>query len=170
VANLINQIEQLIAPALHNMGLEIVRVLLTGNQRQKLQVMIERSDLAPVTMDNCVDASREISLLLDVEDPIEGSYRLEVTSPGLDRPLMKPADYQRFVGARARIQTQLPIAGRRNFTGIIVSADEEVCEILVQGKGEEEESFRLPFIEIQQGRLDPEVEFNKLINNKAKKG
>ncbi len=86
--HLIDQVEQLLTPVLNHMGFEIVRIQLTGSKRPCLQVMIERQDLTPLTMENCVQASREISAVMDVEDPIESAYRLEVTSPGLDRPLV----------------------------------------------------------------------------------
>jgi ribosome maturation factor RimP len=111
------QVAELIEPTLHDMGFELVRVLLHGGHRPTLQVMAERVDRAPMTVDQCAEISRAVSALLDVADPIAGSYQLEVTSPGLDRPLTRRADFDRFRGAEARVETDVPIEGRRRFRG-----------------------------------------------------
>jgi ribosome maturation factor RimP len=111
------QITELIEPTLNEMGFELVRVLVTGGQRPTLQIMAERRDQTPMTLEHCAEASRAVSALLDVADPIAGAYRLEVTSPGIDRPLVRRADYERFAGLEARLETELPIDGRRRFRG-----------------------------------------------------
>src|SRR5271156_4437025 len=98
------------------MGYCLVRVALTGAQRPTLQVMAERGDEVAMTVDDCADISRSISALLDVADPIASAYTLEVSSPGIDRPLVRPEDYQRFAGHLARIETRVPVAGRRRFS------------------------------------------------------
>jgi ribosome maturation factor RimP len=113
----IRQITELIEPTLNEMGFELVRVLVGGGQRPTLQIMVERRDEAPITVEHCAEVSHAISALLDVADPIAGAYRLEVTSPGIDRPLVRPADYERFAGLEARLETELPIDGRRRFRG-----------------------------------------------------
>jgi ribosome maturation factor RimP len=170
VTTLTNRIEQFLQPALAALGFQIVRVLLSGRKRPCLQVMIERMDLTPLTMENCVQASREISLLLDAEDPIDGPYRLEVTSPGLDRPLIKATDYQRFIGEKIKIQTVSPIEGRRNFTGVLIHADTEACELHVDRENTEQQVVRLVYTNIAQARLDPDEDFKTLIKKgKAKK-
>ena len=99
------QITELIEPTLNEMGFELIRVLVTGGQRPTLQIMVERADLAPLTVEHCAGASRAISALLDVADPIAGAYRLEVSSPGIERPLVRRADYERFAGLEARLET-----------------------------------------------------------------
>jgi ribosome maturation factor RimP len=111
------QITELIEPTLNEMGFELVRVLVAGGQRPTLQIMVERRDQAAMTVEHCAEASHAISALLDVADPIAGAYRLEVTSPGIDRPLVRRADYERFAGLEARLETELPIDGRRRFRG-----------------------------------------------------
>ena len=111
------QITELIEPTLNEMGFELVRVLVAGGQRPTLQIMVERRDEAPITVEHCAEVSHAISALLDVADPIAGAYRLEVTSPGIDRPLVRRADYERFAGLEARLETELPIDGRRRFRG-----------------------------------------------------
>jgi ribosome maturation factor RimP len=129
------QIADLIEPTLNEMGFELVRVLVTGGQRPTLQIMVERADLAPVTVEHCVEASRAISALLDVADPIAGAYRLEVSSPGIDRPLVKRADFERFAGLEARLETELPIDGRRRFRGRLAGlADDQVRLALPEGE------------------------------------
>lgn len=117
MADTAQRIERLIEPALTAMGYELVRVAFRGGGQQTLQIMAERRDGAGMTVDDCADISRTLSALLDVEDPIAGSYTLEVSSPGIDRPLVKRADFERFAGFEARIETVQPIAGRKRFRG-----------------------------------------------------
>ena len=106
------------------MGYELVRVMLRGRQRPTLEVMAERADRAAMTVDDCVEISRAVSALLDVEDPLPGSYVLEVTSPGIDRPLVRPDDFVRFAGLEARVETAEPIDGRRRFKGRLLGVEE----------------------------------------------
>jgi ribosome maturation factor RimP len=113
----IRKVTDLIEPALGDMGFEVVRVLLMGGQRPTLQVMAERADHRPMTVEQCAEISHTVSALLDVADPIPGAYRLEVTSPGIDRPLTRRADYERFAGFEARLETVTPIDDRRRFRG-----------------------------------------------------
>ena len=117
------EIERLIAPSLSVMGYEIVRVLLGGDKRVKLQLMIERTDGAGITVDDCAAASRATEAILDVEDPIKGAYVLEVSSPGIDRPLTRLADFERFAGFDAKVETRMPVDGRRRFSGRLLGLD-----------------------------------------------
>jgi ribosome maturation factor RimP len=131
----IRQITELIEPTLRDLGLELVRVLVSGGQRPTLQIMVERGDHAPTTLDDCAAASHAVSALLDVADPLPGAYRLEVTSPGIDRPLVRRADYERFAGFEARLETELPIEGRRRFRGRLLGvADDRVRLALPEGE------------------------------------
>jgi ribosome maturation factor RimP len=111
------EIERMILPTLNELGFAIVRVLLSGDRRAKLQVMIERADAQPLTVDDCSTASRAIEAILDVEDPISGGYVLEVSSPGIDRPLTRPADFERWKGFQVKLELLRPVDGRRRFTG-----------------------------------------------------
>jgi ribosome maturation factor RimP len=138
----------LIEPTLAGMGYELVRVVVAGRDRPTLQVMIERPDGAAITVDDCEIVSRALSAKLDVEDPIASSYTLEVSSPGIDRPLVRPKDYQRFAGHVARIEARAPIAGRRRFTGRIVGADDTRQRIAV-----EEGEVEIPFAEVARAKL-----------------
>ena len=109
------KIEQDIAPTLDSMGYDVVRVALNGSETKVLQVMAERKDRIDMTVDDCADVSRAVSALLDVSDPFTGHYTLEVSSPGLDRPLLKVADYDRFAGDEAKIELNREINGRKRF-------------------------------------------------------
>jgi ribosome maturation factor RimP len=129
------QVAELIEPTLSDMGFELVRVLLHGGQRPVLQVMAERADRAPMSVEHCAEISRAVSAILDVADPIAGAYRLEVTSPGLDRPLTRRADFERFRGFEARVETELPIAGQRRFRGRLLGVvDDQLRLQLAEGE------------------------------------
>ncbi len=142
------QIERLIEPSLAAMGYEIVRVLIMGKHSPTLQIMAERKDEQAMTVEDCADISRQISAVLDVEDPIRSAYTLEVSSPGLDRPLTRPKDFQRFAGYEAKLETRVPIDGRRKFTGKLIGLDGEVVK-LKDDAGE----VALPYAQIQKARL-----------------
>jgi ribosome maturation factor RimP len=143
-----DSLANLIEPTLSGMGYELVRVVVSGRDRPTLQVMIDRLDGAPITVDDCETASRALSAKLDVEDPIASSYTLEVSSPGIDRPLVRPKDYLRFAGHVARIEARAPIAGRRRFTGRIIGADDARLRIAV-----EEGEVEIPFSEVARAKL-----------------
>ena len=121
---IVNQIEKkvagLIAEPLEAMGFELVRVRLTGGARPVLQVMAEHTDGTAMTVEDCAEISHGISVLLDTEDPVSGAYTLEVSSPGIDRPLTRLRDFERYAGFEARIETHEPIGGRRRFKGRIL--------------------------------------------------
>lgn len=120
-----DQIGQLIAPAIAGAGYDLVRVQLgnAAGHGQNLQVMVERQDRRAMTVDDCAEVSRLVSALLDVEDPLPGHYMLEVSSPGIDRPLVRPEDYDRFAGFEAKIETAQPVDGRRRFRGRVRGRD-----------------------------------------------
>jgi ribosome maturation factor RimP len=103
-----------------------------------------------VNVDDCAKVSRQLSALLDVEDPLPGQYTLEVSSPGLDRPLVKPEDFRRFVGETVKVKMQQPVLGRRNFSGrlVEVAADHVVVEV-------DKEIFNLAFDDMERARLVP---------------
>ena len=112
-----NRIAQAIEPPLAAMGYRLVRVVITSGRRATLQVMAERFDDQPMTVDDCAQISRSVSALLDVADPIDGAYMLEISSPGIDRPLVRAEDYDRFCGFEAKIELSRPLNGRKRFRG-----------------------------------------------------
>ncbi len=142
------RIEQIISPSVEAMGYEVVRVQVTGGQRAVLQVMAERADGAPMTVEDCADISRSVSALLDVEDPIKGAYTLEVSSPGIDRPLTRLKDYERFAGFEAKLETRLAVDGRKRFKGMLKGVEDGlVCIDSEQG------AARLEFDNILRAKL-----------------
>jgi ribosome maturation factor RimP len=112
-----NRIAQTIEPSLEAMGYHLVRVVLTSGRRATLQVMAERRDDQPMTVEDCAQISRSVSALLDVAEPIAGAYMLEISSPGIDRPLVRTEDYDRFSGFEAKIELGRPVDGRKRFRG-----------------------------------------------------
>jgi ribosome maturation factor RimP len=112
-----NRIAQMIEPSLEAMGYRLVRAVITSGRRATLQVMAERLDDRPMAVDDCAQISHSVSALLDVADPIAGAYTLEISSPGIDRPLVRTEDYDRFSGFEAKIELARPIDGRKRFRG-----------------------------------------------------
>jgi ribosome maturation factor RimP len=125
------RIADMIEPSLEGMGYELVRVLMQGRTQAVLQIMAERKDGKAMTVEDCADISRQISALLDVDDPIEGAYSLEVSSPGIDRPLTRAKDYQTYAGFEAKLETDQPVDGRKRFRGKLLGLDEQGCVKLV---------------------------------------
>ena len=133
VLHLEQRIEEIIEPAVHDLGFEIVRVQLSGNHNPRLQIMVEPIVGDIMTVDHCATISRAVSAILDVDDPIEGAYTLEVSSPGLDRPLVKLRDFERFAGFDVRIETFEAVDGRKRFRGRLSSVEGETITIEVDG-------------------------------------
>lgn len=145
---LAERIARLITPAIEAMGFELVRVQVSGSQRPTLQIMAEPNNGRAMSIDDCADISRAISAVLDVEDPIAGAYSLEVSSPGIDRPLTRAKDYERFLGHEAKVETNAPLDGRKRFKGPIKSVDGNAVELSVDGA-----DLRIPFAAIHKAKL-----------------
>ena len=149
-----NEIARIIEPSLEAMGYRLVRLMQTGGPRRPtLQIMAERRDEAPMTVADCAEISRAVSALLDVADPIAGAYMLEVSSPGIDRPLVRPEDYDRFAGFEARVDLASPLdvagqGGRKRFRGRILGREGDQIR-LADEKGE----VRLPLDAIARAKL-----------------
>jgi ribosome maturation factor RimP len=120
-----NRIAHAIEPSLGAMGYRLVRVVVTSGRRPTLQVMAERLDDQAMTVEDCAQISHSVSAILDISDPIAGAYMLEISSPGIDRPLVRAEDYDRFAGFEARIELSRPVEGRKRFRGRLLgtSAD-----------------------------------------------
>ena len=145
---LADRIAKLITPTLDSLGFELVRVQLSGSQRPTLQVMAEPANGRVMSVEDCATVSRAISALLDVEDPISGTYSLEVSSPGIDRPLTRTKDYERFMGHEAKIETNAPIDGRKRFKGAIKAVDAKAVALDVESA-----EIRIPFAAIHKSKL-----------------
>ncbi|MEL6857439.1 MAG: ribosome maturation factor RimP [Pseudomonadota bacterium] len=118
------RIFSLAEPLAGELGLEIVRIRLMGGNRPLLQIMIEKAGGAPTDVEDCATFSRTLSPLLEAEDPISEAYRLEVSTPGIDRPLTRVGDFGRWIGHLAKLELTMPLDGRRRFQGIIRREDE----------------------------------------------
>jgi ribosome maturation factor RimP len=143
------RIETLIAPSLEAMGYRLVRVAVTGGRSTPvLQVMAERMDERPMGVDDCTEVTHTVSALLDVADPIEHTYLLEVSSPGIDRPLVRREDYERFQGHEAKLELTAPIEGRRRFRGKLLGIEADRVRLNLGA-----EVVELPLARIQRAKL-----------------
>jgi ribosome maturation factor RimP len=143
-----NCIAQAIEPSLEAMGYRLVRVVITSGRRATLQVMAERLDDQPMTVENCAQISHQVSAILDIADPIAGAYVLEISSPGIDRPLVRAEDFDRFSGFEARIELAQPIEGRKRFRGRLLGISGESVR-LATGTGE----MILPLADVARAKL-----------------
>jgi ribosome maturation factor RimP len=146
--DLTDRIAGLLEPVVDVMGYSLVRIMVMGQKRPRLQIMVERRDDRAMTVDDCADVSRAISAVLDVEDPIAGAHVLEVSSPGIDRPLVRLADFERFAGFDARIETERPISERRRFTGRLLGTQADQVRLRTESGDVE-----LPYREIARAKL-----------------
>ncbi len=146
--DVVDQIGSLIGPALADMGFELVRVRVTGSQRKTLQIMADRLDGSAMSVDDCADISHATSAILDVEDPITDAYVLEVSSPGIDRPLTKLSHFERYVGFDAKVEMQHMIDGRKRFSGRLVGVEEDTVRLVHDGA-----QVALSFSEIRNAKL-----------------
>lgn len=145
------QIEQLITPAIEDMGFSLVRVKFTGSGRQTLQIMAERKNTLGMGLEDCAEISRVVSAILDVEDVIKAEYDLEVSSPGIDRPLVKLQDFIKFKGYEIKLNTSQPIEARKKFVGRIKDVEGE--DIIFTANDQPEKVYRIPFESVHSAKL-----------------
>jgi ribosome maturation factor RimP len=147
---LVSRVQALVERVIERMGYELVGVEYVHQQgRPVLRLFIDKGE--GVTVDDCQAVSGQVSALLDVEEPIPGAYDLEVSSPGWDRPLYTRDQFQRFIGHRARIRSKVPVAGRRNFVGVIERVDAGAVTLSQDG-----ETVTLAFEQMEKAKLVPE--------------
>ena len=145
-----DRLYDLIEPSVRVLGYELVGVeFLRAGERSTLRVYIDTSD--GITVDDCASVSRQVSALLDVEDPLPGHYNLEVSSPGLDRPLFRPEHFSQFAGQQVKVRTQVPLDGHRTFRGELIEyRDGHV--VLDDGQSE----LHIPWDAVGRANLVPE--------------
>ena len=144
------QLWDLLEPVVTGMGYELVEIEYNpGSWHGLLRLYIDHED--GIVLDDCTEVSHQVSALLDVEDPIHGRYSLEVSSPGMDRPLRGIKDYERFTGEIVKIKTGMAIDGRRNFKGRLCGVEGDEINIECDGQ-----QFYLPLASIEKARLVPE--------------
>ena len=146
------RVAALVEPVLADMGFRLVRVKMSG---PTLQIMAERPD-GTFTIDDCEAVSRAVSPMLDVEDPIASRYHLEVSSPGIDRPLVRPSDFEAWAGHEAKIEMSVPVAGRKRFRGTLEGYDGGEVRLFIEnpeGAAKEPVLIGVPFADIGEARL-----------------
>lgn len=148
------QIEALIGPTVQGLGFELIRIRMMGpDSKRTLQIMAERPD-GSMDVEGCAEISRVVSAVLDVEDPIKSAYELEVSSPGLDRPLTRLKDFEAFAGRQAKIELAPGVQGRRRYKGTLCGVEGDLVQVDAQGEdGSSAERFELPFADISEAKL-----------------
>ena len=147
-AGLEGRIVAIIHPAIAALGYELVRVSVLGRERPTVQIMADRADGQQINVNDCETISHAVSAVLDVNDPIPGRWTLEVSSAGIDRPLTRVKDWNRFVGHLARVELSIPVAGRRRINGIILGADAVTARLR-----EAEIDYDVPLADIRRAKL-----------------
>jgi ribosome maturation factor RimP len=147
------RVAAIVEPVLEGIGFRLVRVKVSAQNGTTVQIMAERPD-GTMNVDGCEAVSRAVSPVLDLEDPISQAYNLEVSSPGIDRPLVRRSDFERWADHEAKIELEPPLDGRKRFRGIIRSVDgDEVLVDLPDAKNPEERLARLPLDSVADARL-----------------
>lgn len=124
----------LVSPVADGLGMEVVRLRVMGGKRARLQIMAEKAGGAPTSVEDCARLSRAISPVLEAHDPVPDAYILEVSTPGIDRPLTRDGDFGRWIGHVVKVELQRPLDGQRRFTGVILSEDEDGAHIELDGE------------------------------------
>lgn len=154
---------ELISPVVEATGFELVRVRMTGSKTKTLQIMAERADKT-MSAEDCARLSRALSTVLDEKDPIEGNYVLEVSSPGIDRPLVRAKDFEDWQGWPAKLELNRLVEGRKRFQGVVAGMDEGKVAFDIDG---EEETALFPIDWIANARL---ILTDELIRESLKAG
>jgi ribosome maturation factor RimP len=145
---LAQRVAEIVWPTIADLGFETVRVECLGQKGARVQIMVERADGEAMTLDDCARVSQAVSPLLDVEEVIPGAYTLEVSSPGIDRPLVRLADFDRFAGFEAKIELARPLDGQRRFRGRLRGTDGD----MVRFDGAEG-PVAVPYVDIRRAKL-----------------
>ena len=144
------------APTLRDLGLRIVRVKVSSSQNPTVQVMAERPD-GTMTIDDCERASDALSPIFDLDEPMSQAYRLEISSPGIDRPLVRLSDFQRAIGHEARVEMAIPVNGRKRFRGLIETIESldgsPTVRLRAASEGGAESSVDLRIADMGEARL-----------------
>jgi ribosome maturation factor RimP len=143
------RVAEIVAPSLAGLGYELVRVAILGRDRPTVQIMADRADGAQITVDDCETISRDLGAILDVEDIVPGAWTLEVSSAGIDRPLTRKKDWNRFAGHLARAEVSMPIDGRKRFSGLSLGADDGFARMRLDDGTE----VALPLSDIRRAKL-----------------
>ncbi len=146
------RVAAIVEPVVEDLGFRLVRVKVTGLNGCTLQIMAERPD-GTMTVDDCEDVSRAVSPVLDVEDPIDKAYHLEISSPGIDRPLVRKSDFDRWMGHETKIELARMQDGRKRFRGILLGTRDDAVVLRLEDKKAEEAEAVLPLEDVSDARL-----------------
>ena len=139
-------------PVLQGLGYRLVRARVSGRDGCTVQIMAERPD-GSFRIEDCEAASRALSPALDVEDPIPGAYRLELSSPGIDRPLVRESDFVRYAGHEVKVEMELPVDGRKRFRGELLGAEGSNAKVKIQDAGGVAQVVLLPIGDMAEAKL-----------------
>jgi ribosome maturation factor RimP len=154
-------------PVIASLGFRLVRVRVSGLSGCTIQIMAERPD-GSMTIDDCETISRALSPVLDVADPIDRAYRLEISSPGIDRPLVRRSDFERHAGHRIKVEMAASVAGRRRFRGILLTTQDDAARIRPDDAAPEEAAeILLPISEMTEARV---ILSDALLSESLKRG
>jgi ribosome maturation factor RimP len=143
----------IVEPVIEGLGFRLVRVRVTGAEGCTVQIMAERPD-GTLTIDDCENLSRALSPVLDVADPVDRAYRLEVSSPGMDRPLVRKSDFERYIGHLAKIEMSVPAEGRKRFRGILMGVEADAVRLhRDDAKADENADVLLPVEDMAEAKL-----------------
>ncbi len=162
------EVARIVEPALIDLGFRLVRVQISGRDGKTVQIMAERPD-GTINIDDCETISRQVSALLDVNDVVSGSYRLEVSSPGIDRPLVRPSDFEAWAGNEAKIELRQPVSGRKRYRGIVEGYEAGEARIVVDLEGVGKTVVGFPVELISDARLVLTDELIREALSRAKK-
>ena len=146
------RVAALAEPVLDQLGYRLVRVRVTGTVGVTVQIMAERPD-GSMTVEDCETVSRALSPVLDEADPVEAAYRLEVSSPGIDRPLVRKSDFSRYAGHIAKIETTMPIDGRKRFRGLLTGVKGEAVALALEGAPADTSEILIPIDDMAEAKL-----------------
>ncbi len=147
------RVAAVVEPSLRGIGYRLVRVRVTGHNGCTVQIMAERPD-GTMTVDDCEAVSRAVSPVLDVDDPVDRAYHLEISSPGIDRPLVRVSDFERWAGHEAKIQMRIPVDGRKRFRGFVLGVEGGAAVVRrLDPKPEEDPQALLPIRDIEEAHL-----------------
>ncbi len=146
------RVAHIVTPAINELGYRLVRVLVSGRDGCTVQIMAERPD-GSMSVEDCEAISRTIAPILDVEDPIDRAYRLEVSSPGIDRPLVRRSDFQRWSGQVAKIELSRPLGGRKRFRGTLLGVSGDAARLKLDDAPAGEDEVLLPLADIDEAKL-----------------
>ena len=146
------RVAAIVEPVLHQLGFRLVRVRVSGSEGCTVQIMAERPD-GSMTVEDCEVVSRALSPVLDVADPIDRAYRLEISSPGIDRPLVRKSDFDRYAGHLVRIEMSMPVDGRKRFKGTLAGTEGEAARVMRDDTEGEDATVLLPIEDMGEAKL-----------------